>query len=379
MHDASATPAGSPMPEARPVASHPTLPDVSPWEDHVAIAADLLPGSSQLDPVETSTGRVRNPLVPPCPEERAQVAITFRHSFWAGRRDAIRNALCDCGTSMEVLERFDRCGTNCWVMVADNGSGRVRLAADRCHGRWCEACQAERRRLICRNLCAGLDELKLPADALRFVTLTLNHTDAPLVEQLDRIYSCWQRLRQRPFFKSRIKGTIAFFEVTISAKDGRWHPHLHVMIHGAYIPKDKLSAGWKDVTGDSFIVDIKLIRNPREAAGYIAKYAAKAVSHSVWSKPDKLREAIDAFKSRRLFNTTGTFKKMHLSQPPEDDCGWSPLAPLYQIVARARAGDADAVHILRQLSYSNASDPIDAYLHTGTSPPLPDLSGPAPF
>lgn len=367
------------MPEARPVASHITLPDVHPWEDHAAIATDLLTQSSELDPVETSTGRVRSPLVPPCPEERAEVAITFRHSFWNARRSHIRDALNTSGLATESLERFDACGTNCWVMQSQDGANRLRLAADRCHNRWCEACQAERRRLICRNLCAGLDRLNLSKDALRFVTLTLAHNDKPLREQLDRIYSCWQRLKQRPFFKTRIKGTIAFFEVTISQKDGRWHPHLHVMIHGDYIPKDKLSATWREVTGDSFIVDIRLIRNPREAAGYIAKYAAKAVSHTVWRLADKLLEAIEAFKSRRLFNTTGTFKAMHLSKPPEDDCGWSPLAPLYQIVARARAGDADAVHILRQLSAYNAPDPIDAYDNTGPPAHLSDLFGSPPF
>ena len=326
MHDASHPTGGAPMPEARPVASHISLPDVRPWEDHAAIVADLVPQSSELDPVETSTGRVRNPLVPPCPEERTEVAITFRHSFWHARRSHIRDALCEGGTSTETLERFDACGTNCWVMQSQDGANRLRLAADRCHNRWCEACQAERRRLICRNLCAGLDRLNLSKDALRFVTLTLAHNAKPLREQLDRIYSCWQRLKQRPFFKTRIKGTIAFFEVTISQKDGRWHPHLHVMIHGDYIPKDKLSATWREVTGDSFIVDIRLIRNPREA-----------------------------------------------------DCGWSPLAPLYQIVARARAGDADAVHILRQLSASNVADPIDAFSSTGPPGVVPDLYGPAPF
>jgi replication protein len=344
--------------------SDPTPPTVhQTLVDCGILPTDLPSGPTQLDPVETSTVESRNPLVPLIDDEPAAIATAFRHSFWQHRRARIREALDKTGASDHILTRFDTCGCNCWVMRATDNSGRLRLAADRCHNRWCEACQTERRRLIARNLIAGLADKQRCKDRLRFVTLTLKSNDAPLNEQLDRIYSCWQRLRQRPRIKKAIAGTIAFFEVTRNADKNQWHPHIHALVEGDYIAKQVLSDEWKSVTGDSFIVDIKLIRAAAGAAGYVAKYAAKAVSANVWQNADALHEAMLAFRNRRLFNTTGTFKKMKLSVPPEDDTGWEPLMPLHKLIAQARAGVPDAVHILRSLRSSNATDPIDGNVH----------------
>lgn len=327
---------------------------------------------SRLDPVETSTGRVRNPAVPPLDDTAESSQLTFRHGFWWERRHRIRDGLTACGASEEVMKRFNACGDNAWVMVAKDGSGRLRVAADRCHNRWCEACQTERRRLICRNLLEGLKDHA--AESLRFITLTLKSNDEPLSKQLDRIYASWRKLRDVPAIKKCVRGTIAFFEVTISEKDARWHPHIHVLVDGTYLAKEVLSQEWLKITGDSYIVDIKLVRNAAVAAGYIAKYAAKAVSHSVWRQHDKLCEAIAAFTSRRLFNTTGSFRRMDLSKRPADDIGWEPIEPLYKLIARARAGNADAIHILRQLGAANAPDPIDAYLPPEPRAPVSNLS-----
>ena len=318
-----------------------------------------VPDSSQLEPVEISTGSNPSPQLPEVNDEPVREAIAFRHSFWSTRRPVIRDALLRIGNGEEQMKRFDACGCNCWVMQADDGSGRLRMAADRCHSRWCEACAAERRRTICRNLLDGLAARRNESRGLRFLTLTLKHNDAPLREQMDRLYACWRKLRALPRFKKAIDGGISFFEVKISRKDGRWHPHLHTLIDGDYLAKEMISAAWLKITGDSYIIDIKLVRNAEQAAGYIAKYAAKAIDHSVWHDASRLEEAMLAFRNRRTLATFGTFRRMNLSKPPEDDIGWMPIAPLYQIIARARAGDTEAIHILRQLASTSHAEPID--------------------
>ncbi len=341
-------------------------------------APDFLDGQdhsihSQLDPVETSADRIRCPLVPPTDDDNSLAVQNFRHSFWSERRNRVRESITKLSPSEEVIRRFDTCGSNCWVMRATDNSGRLRLAADRCHNRWCEACQVEKRRLIARNLTNALTEQKTAGDRLRFITVTLKTTDTPLTDQLDRIYAAWRKLCQHPKIKPHIAGTISFFEVTLSMTTRLWHPHIHALVDGTYIAKDLLSQVWKEITTDSFIIDIKQIRNAAAAAGYVAKYASKAVSHYVWNNAERLEEAMFALRSRRLFNTTGTFRKMNLSQPPPDDVGWEALAPLHVLIAKARNGDADATHILRALRSSSNEDPIDAYMRPGPSPPVSHL------
>ena len=363
----------NPYEDGSPVVWHPTPAQPIPELDPVAPPETAPDSPSRLDPVEISTGRIRNPDVPPLDDAGDDAVQSFRHSFWRERRVAIRAALVACGQSDQILERFDRCGSNCWVMKARDQADRFRLAADRCHNRWCEACATERRRLISKNVIAGLREADTKGDRLRFVTLTLKHNDEPLRNQLDRIYRCWRAFKDRREIKSRIFGTLSFFEVKISKKDGRWHPHLHILIDGHYIAKQQISDLWLEITGDTFIVDIHQVKNPEHAAGYVAKYAAKSIDHAVWRDPNRLQEAMAAFTNRRLFNASGTFRKMHLSKPPPDDCDWQPVCTLRSLIDAARQGDLHAGQILRSLGGSYAAEPIDAF-HSALDPPqMPDL------
>jgi hypothetical protein len=330
--------------------------------------------SSHLDPEETSSGLVRNPLVPAVDDERYELVARFRHSFWQDRRPHVRAALAACFGECEALERFDLCGANCWVMRATDGSGRLRLAADRCHCRWCEACATERRRLIARNLLTKLQEryhlpnLRAPAANLRFLTLTLRHTDQPLREQMDRLFASWGKLRNRKEIKPRLTGGIAFFEIKVSSRDNRWHPHLHILCEGDYLAHDVLRRLWLEITGDSSIVDIRRIRTVIEAGSYVAKYAAKGVDHSVWRSPDRLHEAMLAFRGRRTFNTFGTFTRLGLSKPPEDDVGWEPVAPLHRLLSDAARGVAEAIQILRSLKGGPCANPVDGLIHVPSPP-----------
>jgi hypothetical protein len=58
--------------------------------------------------------------------------------------------------------------------------------------------------------------------------------------------------------------------------------HIHLVIDSDYIPKSLISSWWNEITGDSFVVDIKKIdieRDPRQAVAYVTKYLSKA---SAW-------------------------------------------------------------------------------------------------
>lgn len=357
---------------------------------------------SSLVPLETPRGNIRNPLVPLVTDEDRAAVMSFRHSFWSQKREAVSKSLSLAGASDNTRARFNSCGCNCWVLFTTgaaaaapktgprpdnqrnitviNGEKRYRLASDRCRNRWCDACCVERRRTVSQNLQRelvaryNLDHARQPVECIRFLTLTLKANEKPLREQLDRLYTCWGKLRNHRSIGEKMSGGLAFLEIKRGKNSGLWHPHLHVLVEGQYLPSEQIKQHWLEITGDSFIVHIRKIRSVAEAAGYVAKYATKAVDGSVWQSQSHLVEAMMALAGRRTFNAFGSWRALSLSRPAADDLEWQPLAPLRELIRRARSGDRDSIEILRSLGRSSADEPIDGILPRATSPPVPHLS-----
>ncbi len=321
--------------------------------------------SALLDPTETTVG-FNHPLDWPGPsgttaaeqdaEYRAHVALCqgFRHSGWQRRREATAAALRMSGAAASRLERFAGCGAVAWVLRRKDEHATLRVASNRCHDRFCVPCADEHRRIVCRNL-----RTALAGKTLRFMTLTLRSADRPLKETLSFLAASWRRLRAVLAESNRLSGGVSFLELTLNEDTRCWHPHLHVICEGAYIPHAWLSAKWLEITGDSFIVDVRALRGADAAAGYVSKYASKALSASVVRDSERFVEAVDALQGTRTFNTFGDWTGLRLSESPDDDGGWEPLAPLWLIMLKAHAGDRDALAILIKLRRSDCNDPSD--------------------
>jgi len=197
---------------------------------------------------------------------------------------------------------------------------------------------------------------------LRFITLTLKSAPASLATQVDRLYRSWRLLRNRRSIKSSLVGGLAFIEITRNPTTGLWHPHLHIVVEGSFISLDVLRREWHAITKDSYIVDIRGLYSPRDLAGYVSKYAGKAIGPSVWRQPDAFAEAIAALAGRRLFATFGTWQGLELTRAPDDTTEWVVVCPLADVIERAKAGDAVAGAILSYLrrSPSNVTDHTEA-------------------
>ena len=312
------------------------------------------PAPTSLDPDEI-TVRFDPPHLPTAidPHTR-ELHLTFRHSFWKLRRVAVYAALERSNASVAVRERFAACGSSAWVLRDPSDHDRVRLATNRCRHRWCEACQRDRRRVVVANL-----KLVAADRELRLLTLTLAARAEPLTDQLARIYESFRLLRRRREIADRLAGGVYFLEVTFNERTERWHPHLHVLFEGRFLPHDLVKNAWLDITGDSYIVDVRRLNGPDGAASYVAKYATKAVGASVWTNPRRLDEAIAAIAAHRTFQTFGSWRDMALSKPPTDDTEWEPLCPLADLIDAARRGDADSKRLLCQLANTHDLDPLD--------------------
>lgn len=288
--------------------------------------------------------------------------VVFRHSGWARERLLLRAALETANTSWRSLRRFDLCGSDPWVAVDPNDPTRFRLLANNCHSRWCIPCARQRAALISANLRAQVENRPH-----RFLTLTLKASLAPLADQLDRLYAAFRKLRTTKLWKRTVRGGACVLEVKAPWHRTGWHPHLHIIFDGKYLPQNAVSAEWWRITGDSFIVDVRYLPNNEHVARYVTKYVAKPYSRTVINRPERLVELITALRSRRLVLTFGSWRGFRLTENT-DKTEWNALCPLQVLLERVDNGDDAADLVLSQLLRCEP----DALRIAGRDPPQED-------
>lgn len=309
------------------------------------------PGSSLTRSPETKSHAIAGIVLvgyePPPTEYRtipaSEAELRFRHSSWRVQRQRVWDALLRTHASSRVLERFAECGANLIVMRRDDGNEH-RLACDKCRSRYCQACGREQGAVLAENL-ATLCE----TDRTRFVTLTLRHNNLSLTDQLDRLYACFLMLRRRAFWKENCPDGAALVELKLSERTGRWHVHLHCLVHGRFIDQKKLSTEWLAVTGDSSIVDVRAVSDLGDVVRYVAKYVTKPLDASIFADANKLDEAIVALRGRRLCLTWGAWRGKPLREPPDDGHTWTSVGSLERWWDRLRHGDAEAAPMIQHL------------------------------
>jgi hypothetical protein len=232
---------------------------------------------------------------------------------------------------------FLQCKTNVFF-ARQKSSGRISLVANSCHQRWCPWCSRSKTNTIRRNVREWLKDKKFP----KFLTFTLQHTPTRLDEQIDILYESFKQLRRLKMFKKATSSGVWFFQIVKSKTDGNWHPHLHVITYGNYIPHRELSREWQRITGHSFVVDIRAIKDADKASDYVARYASKTCNILKFSD-DELNEIHDAISKHRVCGSWGTAKKAKLTLPPKMNRNdwqilgrFSTIIGLYKIDARAK-------------------------------------------
>jgi hypothetical protein len=169
--------------------------------------------------------------------------------------------------------------------------------------------------------------------------LTLRSTDAPLRDELDRLYNAFKRLRSSRWWKGLVLGGVAFLELTYNDKRRQWHPHLHLIVQGRYVPHADLSREWHKRTGDSFIVDVRAVRSNDEVTSYVTKYVSKTAVPDTHLADRLLDEWCEALESRKLCLCWGSFRAFRLLQRKPSDGSWETIGSLHGMLDRIDAGD----------------------------------------
>lgn len=290
----------------------------------------------------------------------------FRHSGWALKRNRIYRALLATGQSCRRVANFADCGNTLWLW---RDGHELAITCNRCHDRLCEPCQRERQQDVTEGILLKCHDA---LGRLRFLTLTLKHSDTPLGLQIDRLISSFKLLRKHPQISAALLGGVWFLEVKLDKSGARWHPHLHCVVEGTFIDQKTLAKAWFETTGDSYIVDIRAVDSVRDRARYVTKYSTKPLHVDVSRNHEKLCEFTSAIKGRRLYQCFGTWSKA-VRRTKNKRKLLTPIGHINTVWLDALAGDRDAAFWLRiahgRFPKLRKTHPLPDVSSTDTPPP----------
>ena len=156
--------------------------------------------------------------------------------------------------------------------------------------------------------------------ALRPFLVTLTVKDGhDLAERFDHLQrsqrELWKRKqRGRGSCLDGVVGAVWSYEVKRGQGSGIWHPHLHMIAIAENQPSQaELASEWHNITGDSFIVDVRPIEQADPVSGFLEvfKYAVKFSSQP----PADTWHCYETLAGRRLIGSAGCFRGVEV---PED-------------------------------------------------------------
>ncbi len=273
----------------------------------------------------------------------------FLHSGWKVLRKRVGEAMLRTVQPESRIRSFLTCGRGSWIERANSDVNRFRLRTPYCHDRLCMVCGNHRSHRIRDALVQ-----RIGGKPVSFITLTLCGRGEPLKELIDRLYRHFRALRLHPTWADKVRGGAAILEIKHSAKAKRWHPHLHIIADADYIDQGTLSDVWRGITKDSFIVDIRRVKNVEVAGSYVCKYASKPLDTSFTSEPALLDEAMEGLKGHRLCLCFGEWYGTPL-QNAEDETfaddmvdadGYTFMLTLEHMIQQANSGDRWSINAL---------------------------------
>jgi hypothetical protein len=253
------------------------------------------------------------------------------------------------GQSPSRRRGFGECGSYSWFEQNVASPGRFRIRYNHCHDRLCTPCANARSARICEALMA-----QIGGQPVSFITLTLCGKGEALSDLVDRIYKHFRALRLHPTWQDKVRGGAAFLEIKWNDKSQRWHPHLHIIADADFIPQGELSTIWRTISKDSFIVDVRRVKNADVTGHYVTKYASKPLNSSFMNTTALLDEALLALKGRRLCLCFGTWYGTALTDAEDsvldeegDGGDWKMYVDLETVLQQAAHGSRDALNLIR--------------------------------
>ena len=294
-------------------------------------------------------------------EKKRAARVMSRRIFDLGRKLADSNAFPQsCSEKSSKADRYKRraerigsCAHAVLSRVCPDCNIRYIFRVNLCRDRLCPVCAWRRGKALTARLrrAVSYNVDRNPANPPRYVllTLTLKNCDwSQLKKNIGRMMEGWKRLSRRAAFKRAVLGWARTFEVT-RGKDGKAHPHLHVLLEvplkyfekdgPLYLEHDALVRLWAQCLGVDYMpsVDVRAVRRGKvggaiaEVTKYLAKgsdieglndeefeaYASAIAGTRAWGCGGSFREADADMKTEELLHVEGQQNEEH---GPRCDC-----------------------------------------------------------
>jgi hypothetical protein len=173
----------------------------------------------------------------------------------------------------------------------------------RCDLRICSDCSRKHSRRLLKKylpLIQKLGEVRGSSYTLKFLTLTVVNTRELSNESIKALFKNVRKLIREFFDKKMGAGALGVLEVGKNL-----NIHIHLLAYGPYVLQQRLSERWAEITGDSFIVDIRKARgNHQNLLNYVLKYITKPCS---FEEPKHYAQYLMALKGVRRVHSFGIF------------------------------------------------------------------------
>lgn len=225
------------------------------------------------------------------------------------------------------------------TIVVDVTHARSRTVPHRCGDQLCPFCNRKHVADVIAKLGPSIGRMR----QARFVTLTVPHTDAPLKQQRRLLLAALCRLRRTPWWKHLVRGSVHTFQVTWRHQEGRWHPHVHLIIDSRWMPWAQLRDHWAAVWPGAEIVDIRRVFDPLAAARELTHYLVRPAEVADWPD-DTFLEYVHAVAGTQSIIAAGNCRHAAAAADPHEPADRPDLRDIYlpHLVHLAAAGNVDA-------------------------------------
>lgn len=214
----------------------------------------------------------------------------------------------------KLAKRVASCGSYLWFRHYYTVDQVKLHAADFCGKHLlCPLCAIRRGAKYLAAYLERFELLRASRPSLRPFLVTLTVKDGEdLGERFGHLHKAqrelWKRKhRGRGSVLAGVEGAVWSYEVKRGKGSGLWHPHLHMIALAEVQPdQERLSAEWREITGDSYIVDVRPIDQEDPASGFVEvfKYAVKFSDQG----PEDTVAAYLELKGKRLLASAGCFR-----------------------------------------------------------------------
>lgn len=212
---------------------------------------------------------------------------------------------------------MDTCASTASLQV-NAATEKVAPSFFRCRQRLCPLCSTARSRLLTERFADLMAKMTAP----RTLVLTIKHEEAGLAVAIANLRNWFSKLRRSKLWLANVIQGAYSLEIKIGKGSGLWHPHLHIVFDGLFLPWQLLRKEWHAITGGSQIVWLEPVSDVDGMARELAKYVSKPYDMTTFTDA-QIREFFQATHGLRMFTTFG---KRPAKDPDVEDPGdtWDP-------------------------------------------------------